>query len=631
MNNYKRLGLLLFLSMLVAVPVIAQSTSPSTNSQQELLDLDLKAQENRTHFLTPSTPTVTKTIDIDDADEVNIVFGSPSKTLKIELTSPSGQRFYSGNINTGGVKSRIFPDPADPNTTGANYMFVLTRPQAGKWSYTIAETVPLTKNRGVLMDMFSNSPVRAGMLSTDFNNRANSDVYLSLTIVDGKNIVKNSSIKATVAKVDEPNFPEATVNFHDDGANGDATASDGLFTASFKSEVPGEFQALAKIEGVSAKGTAFQRTAYTTFKVNPDLAHFVGSFANRGIDTDGDGLFNQIGVSPTFQVLEAGKYGVQVTLTASNGKSITAYKAFDLTAGNADPELTFNAEDVKNSLKVNGAYVVSKAFIFSYNDLSVAVDRAYNLGNTQAYQIGQLQREPIEASGTGSAVGIDTNSNGKFDYLDVTIFTNLLKDGFYNWSARLVDQNDNQIALASGSDSLSAGNASVKLRFNGAAIGKSKANSPYYVKNLIVYGGGQSLRASDALTIQNFTASQFEGFVSPDNQPPKLTVSVTPNTLYPPNHQMVEIKVNTTVSDNIDPNPTVSLLSITSNEGQNVRGDGNTSTDIQIKPNGQVFLRAERSGTGTGRVYTLTYQATDAAGNISQATAEVKVPHNKGK
>lgn len=90
MNNYKRLGLLLALSMLVAVPVIAQSTTPSTNSPQELLDLDLKAQENRTHFLTPSTPTVTKTIDIDDADEVTIVFGSPSKTLKIELTSPSG-------------------------------------------------------------------------------------------------------------------------------------------------------------------------------------------------------------------------------------------------------------------------------------------------------------------------------------------------------------------------------------------------------------------------------------------------------------------------------------------------------------------------------------------------------------
>ncbi len=508
---------------------------------------------------------------------------------------------------------------------------MLTRPQAGKWTYIIADTVPLIKNRGVLMDMFSSSPVRAGMLSTYFNNRANSDVYLSLTVADGQNIVKNPSIKATVVKIDNSNFPEATVNFHDDGANGDATAGDGLFTSSFKSQVSGEFQAFANITGTTSRGTAFQRNAYTAFKVNPDLANFVGSFTNRGIDTDGDGLFNQIGVSPTVQVREAGKYDVQMTLTASNGESIVAHKLFDLPTGNATPEVIFNSEDVKNFLKVNGAYVVSKAFIFSYNDLSIAVDRAYNLGNTQPYQISQLQREAIEASGGGSAVGVDSDRNGKFDYLDVTIPTNLLKDGYYNWSASLVDQNNNQIALASGGDSLVAGNASVKLRFNGAAIGNSKANSPYYVKNLIVYGGGQSLRVSDALTIQNFTASQFEGFVSPDNEPPKLSVSVTPNTLYPPNHQMVEIKVNTQVSDNIDPNPTVSLLSVTSNEGQNVKGDGNTSTDIEVKSDGRIFLRAERSGTGTGRVYTLTYKATDAAGNVSQATAEVKVPHNKGK
>lgn len=631
MQNYKRLGLLLALSVAVAAPVVAQSTSPSPNGQPEPLKLDLLAQVNRTYLLTPTVPTVTDTINIDDADEINIGFGSPSKTLKIELISPSGQRFSSGNINTGGVKSRIFPDPTDPNTKGANYLFVLTRPQAGKWTYVIADTVPLTKNRGVLMDMFSSSPVRAGMLSTYFNNRANSDVYLSLTVADGQNIVKNPSIKATVAKVDDSTFPEATVNFHDDGANGDATASDGLFTASFKSQVSGEFQAFADITGTTSRGTAFQRNAYTTFKVNPDIAHFLGSFTNRGIDTDGDGLFNQIGISPTVQVLEAGKYDVKMTLTASNGESITTHKLFDLPTGNATPEVTFKSEEVNDFLKVNGSYVISQAILRSYNDLSVALDRAYNLGSTEPYQISQLQRESIEASGGGSAVGVDSDRNGKFDYLDVTIPTNLLKDGYYNWSARLVDQNDNQITLASGGDSLSAGNASVKLRFNGAAIGNSRANSPYYVKNLIVYGGGQSLRVSDALTIQNFTASQFEGFVSPDNEPPKLSVSVTPNTLYPPNHQMVEIKVNINVSDNIDPNPTVSLLSITSNEGQNVKGDGNTSTDIKITPDGRVFLRAERSGTGTGRVYTLTYKASDAAGNVTQATAEVKVPHNKAK
>jgi len=69
--------------------------------------------------------------------------------------------------HSAGVKSRIFPDPADPNTTGANYMFVLKLDlQAGKWTYIIQDTTPLTKNQWCINGyMFSsNSPVRAGML-----------------------------------------------------------------------------------------------------------------------------------------------------------------------------------------------------------------------------------------------------------------------------------------------------------------------------------------------------------------------------------------------------------------------------------------------------------------------------------
>jgi len=632
MKKYQRFAWLLALSVLAAVPVMAQSTTPSTTANQEdKFDLNLLAQLHRLHYLTPSAPTFEATIDIDDADEVNIVFGSPSKTLKIELISPSDQRFSSGNIDSAGVKSSIFPDPADPNTTGANYMFVLSKPQAGKWKYIIQDTVALTKPRGVLVDLFSSSPVRAGMMSGFFNNRANTDVRLSLMVVDGQNVLKNPSIQAIVAKVGDLALPKSAVNFHDDGVNGDATAGDGLFTASFNSAVPGEFQVVADIAGTTSRGTAFQRNAYTSFKVNPDRAHFSASFTNRGIDTDGDGLFNQIGVSPAVEVLEAGNYDVQVTLSASNGKSITSHSLVDLPTGNATPEVKFKSEDIKNILQVDGPYVVTQAILASDMDLAATLDRAYNLGNTTAFQIGQLQRDAIESSSGGSAVGVDTNGNGKFDYLNVTIPVNLLNSGYYNWSARLVDKNNNQIALASGGGSLSAGNANVTLRFNGSAIGNNRVDGPYYVKNLIVYGGGRSFGLQDALTTQNFKASQFEGFVSADQEPPRLSVSVTPNTLWPPNHQWVEIKVNTQVSDNVDPNPTVSLTSITSNEGQNVKGDGNTATDIEIKPDGRIFLRAERSGNGTGRVYTLTYTARDAAGNTTQATAQVKVPRNQGK
>ena len=58
-------------------------------------------------------------------------------------------------------------------------------------------------------------------------------------------------------------------------------------------------------------------------------------------------------------------------------------------------------------------------------------------------------------------------------------------------------------------------------------------------------------------------------------------------------------------------------------------GDGNTINDIQVDASGNISLRAERSGKGTGRIYTITYSATDCTGNSSTADVTVTVPHNQ--
>jgi len=58
-------------------------------------------------------------------------------------------------------------------------------------------------------------------------------------------------------------------------------------------------------------------------------------------------------------------------------------------------------------------------------------------------------------------------------------------------------------------------------------------------------------------------------------------------------------------------------------------GDGNTVNDIVMIDNSAFKLRAERSGKGSGRVYTLIYRATDASGNVAMVSVTVKVPHNQ--
>jgi predicted extracellular nuclease len=108
-------------------------------------------------------------------------------------------------------------------------------------------------------------------------------------------------------------------------------------------------------------------------------------------------------------------------------------------------------------------------------------------------------------------------------------------------------------------------------------------------------------------------------------------LSVTPEELWPANHKLVDVEATVVASDNFDLNPTVTLISVTSNEPDNGKGDGNTTGDIVIVDDTNFMLRAERAGGGDGRVYTITYQVTDACGNTATDSVEVLVPKSKGK
>ena len=117
-----------------------------------------------------------------------------------------------------------------------------------------------------------------------------------------------------------------------------------------------------------------------------------------------------------------------------------------------------------------------------------------------------------------------------------------------------------------------------------------------------------------------------------DTTAPTISVSVTPTGAWPPNHQMFDVTATVVVNDTCNPNPLVTLTSITSNEAENGTGDGNTAPDVQGAAFGTADfafqLRAERKGNGDGRIYTITYTVDDGSGNATSASAQVVVPHS---
>lgn len=117
-----------------------------------------------------------------------------------------------------------------------------------------------------------------------------------------------------------------------------------------------------------------------------------------------------------------------------------------------------------------------------------------------------------------------------------------------------------------------------------------------------------------------------------DTTPPVIhELRATPKVLWPPNHKMVPVVVTAVSTDSCDTVPHCSITDVSSNEPVEGIGDGDTAPDWVVTGDLTVDLRAERSGKGRGRIYTLTVTCSDECGNSSSENTTVLVPHDMKK
>ena len=123
------------------------------------------------------------------------------------------------------------------------------------------------------------------------------------------------------------------------------------------------------------------------------------------------------------------------------------------------------------------------------------------------------------------------------------------------------------------------------------------------------------------------TTCNFPITVNDVEGPTITTPTITPSTLWPPNHQLANCSVAYSATDNCTPGGAITCgLSVTSDEPINGLGDGDQAPDWLIVNPTLVRLRAERSGTGDGRVYTVTVTCTDQAGVSTSRNTTANVP-----
>jgi uncharacterized repeat protein (TIGR01451 family) len=154
-------------------------------------------------------------------------------------------------------------------------------------------------------------------------------------------------------------------------------------------------------------------------------------------------------------------------------------------------------------------------------------------------------------------------------------------------------------------------------------------NAPYPRGTTTITWTATDSSGNHASCTQTVTVNDTEG--------PTFTFTAT-QTMWPPNHKYRTFNLTNLVAsvhDNCDGTIAVSsvvITKVTSDEIENGNGDGNTLNDIVIAADCKsVQLRSEREGNSNGRVYTIFFSVTDAAGNKGTGTTKVVVPHNPGE
>jgi hypothetical protein len=114
------------------------------------------------------------------------------------------------------------------------------------------------------------------------------------------------------------------------------------------------------------------------------------------------------------------------------------------------------------------------------------------------------------------------------------------------------------------------------------------------------------------------------------NQPPVCTnAAASVAELWPPDHRMVDVSV-LGVTDPDGDAVSITISGIMQDEPTNGLGDGDTPTDGAGVGTSTASVRAERSGTGDGRVYVISFTASDGKGGSCSGSVSVGVRHNQG-
>lgn len=419
--------------------------------------------------------------------------------------------------------------------------------------------------------------------------------------------VNYSSMSPTNVDVVASIIPSETVTITNNGGSASYTFSEnGSFTFEFVDSMGNTGEAVASVTNIDKVAPVITVGSYITTPTNQDVVVTVTT--NEGTLNASEHTFTENGEF-TFTTTDAAGNVTNKTVTITNIDKIAPVTIDDSHSEwqNEDMTVTLNASDNSSGVattyyQVNGGDLQEGTSVElteeGTNELIYwSVDVAGNIENKHSKTI----RIDKSAPETKVSTNIEPNQNGWFNQ-DVTV-------------------------ILAATDELSG----IEKTFYSIDGAEAQSGTSFIVSD----EGNHVVTYWSVDNVGNGETAQTL-VINMDTTAPTLNVTLDNAILWSPNHKLVEITALTQGTDDLSELESIVLTSITSNELDYDPSsvDDDVANDIQEAAFGEndtnFLLRSERSGEGTGRVYTITYTATDIAGNKTTITVVVEVPHDKG-
>ena len=255
---------------------------------------------------------------------------------------------------------------------------------------------------------------------------------------------------------------------------------------------------LAKEQGIlmaATKGTGSVQSPLKQASIGNTVIFESGSYSGPaginisstdvGVDTNGNGLYEQLNAQIGVNVNLSRRYVIHGWLTDDTGKEVTSTSwSGYLDPGSYGIPLLFSGSEIA-ACRIPGPYNLTVRLYSAGGRDLFEIERSENLSITKPYLVTDFEGSQVSFTGPYQETALDANNDGVYEALRVNGTLQVTIPGTYLLTASLT--NGTTIITSEAVElSLTPGTTTPGFVFDGLVIGASGLNGPYHLAQVMV-------------------------------------------------------------------------------------------------------------------------------------------------